>query len=80
MPGMRPSGMCNGQPCYSAADHAAIDSEKQTADALVIVRNANVVTKAAALTVATEERDDAVDAAAALAVEKFYANNNTCQC
>lgn len=79
MPG-RPSGMCNGQPCYNSADHSAIDSEKAAADALVIVRNAEVVVKAAALIVATDERDDAVDLAAALAVEKTYANNNTCQC
>lgn len=80
MPGMRPSGMCNGVPCYSSADHAAIDSEKATADALVIVRNAEVVVKAAALMVATDARDDAVDAAAALAAEKISANQNTCQC
>lgn len=80
MPGMRPSGMCNGVPCYSQDDHNAIDSEKATADALVIVRNATVVVKAAELIVATDARDDAVDLAAALAAEKISANQNTCQC
>lgn len=77
MPG-RPSGTCNGAPCYSAADHAAIAAEKAVAEAELIDLNAQVTVAAATLSTKTAARDAKATQVTALTTEQNYANTNSC--
>lgn len=70
--------MCNGVPCYSAADHAAIDAD--IANASAELTNAEGEEQAA-LVVASQKTTVRQQKAVLLSnyqAEKAYANNNSC--
>lgn len=80
MPGLRPSGECGGAVCFTTEDKAAIASEKAVKAAELVVANADVAVKSAALQASTTNRDNISAAYQALCSEEIIANANTCTC
>jgi hypothetical protein len=56
----RPSGECEGQPCYTVGDRAAINAEIAVCQAELIVLQAEANAKMAALMVLQMEKMDAL--------------------
>jgi len=60
----RPSGTCNGQPCYTAADKAEIDAE-------IVVLESELIVVQAEVTAINQQL-------ATLSHERMQANANSC--